>query len=53
MNQQRRKELNDNIPEGLLNSERGQKTCEYLCEMEDGIRNLVELEETLKNITER
>lgn len=46
-------EAYDNIPEGLLNSERGKKMCECLCELEDGISNLVELEETLKNIAER
>ena len=46
-------EAYNNIPKGLQNLERGQTMCEYLCDIEDDIRELVAIEENLNQIAER
>lgn len=46
-------EAYNNIPKDLQNLERGQTMCEYLCDIEDDIRELVAIEENLNQIAER
>lgn len=46
-------EAYNNMPKGLQNLERGQTMCEYLCDIEDDIRELVAIEENLNQIAER
>lgn len=44
---------NNNMPKGLQNLEKGKTMCEYLCDIEDDIRELVAIEENLNQIAER
>lgn len=46
-------EAYNNMPKGLQNLERGQTMREYLCDIEDDIRELVAIEENLNQIVER
>lgn len=46
-------EAYNNMPKGLQNLGRGQTMCEYLCDIEDDIRELVAIEENLNQIAER
>lgn len=46
-------EAYNNMPKGLQNLEKGKTMCEYLCDIEDDIRELVAIEENLNQIAER
>lgn len=46
-------EAYNNMPKGLQNLRRGQTMREYLCDIEDDIRELVAIEENLNQIAER
>ena len=46
-------EAYNNMPKGLQNLGRGQTMREYLCDIEDDIRELVAIEENLTQIAER